>query len=236
MPSHVSGLVCTCAQRLALTRVRLAEGGSRVKLRWWLAPIGSGRSRLPYSPVVHRTPALPHDSNSPSPRPHRRPNSHRRRLPATSAATPAKRATRIQGRHAQGHAARPGEEPVHAGRDPRLRELPRSGVGGTLTMMRRQYRQFGQIKPAEVNTTCSTCHNGTPHAGMGRQRAMRSAICRAPPATACTARSRPRSNWSRSACRPSSAPRAITSCQAQDGARRGAHAGARRVHVVQLLP
>ena len=67
--------------------------------------------------------------------------------------------------------------------------------------------KFKELTAGGVSQTCLTCHNRGSHAGWEGSAHERARTCRAPPATACTARSRPRRSWSRRR-RPSSAPRA----------------------------
>ena len=54
--------------------------------------------------------------------------------------------------------------------------------------------KFGQVRPEQVNESCLGCHNRGTHAGWEGAYTNRGTF-HAPPATASTARSRPRTSW-----------------------------------------
>ena len=94
--------------------------------------------------------------------------------------------------------------------------------------------KFGQVKPAEVNQTCLACHNRGNHAGWeGSGHERRNLSC-----TTCHSVHSPKSPERQlvKATQTAALRHVPPAAGEQDRARRGAHAGARRQDVVQLLP
>ena len=127
-------------------------------------------------------------AQAPAPLQRRRPRSRIRRQ-ATPGATPARSVT------PRGHRSRArrmaGEEPTIASGDARMRELPRSRPGAR---RRREQGEHPEVRAdeARARSTRRACRATTAAITRdGKAARTSAAICRAPRATACTARSRP---------------------------------------------
>ena len=95
-------------------------------------------------------------------------------------------------------------------------------------------RKFAQIKPAEINQTCLTCHNRGEHAGWeGSGHERRNLSC-----TTCHSVHSPKSAGAPAgqADRDPAVRHVPSPAGGQDRARRGAHAGAGGQDVVHVLP
>ena len=113
-----------------------------------------------------------------------------------------------QGRLAQGHATRPGEESAIAGGDPGLRELPRSGAGARGRRREGEHPEVRADQARRDEPDLPDVPQPRQSRGMGGQRARAPQSLVHARATAYTARSRRNGSSSRRP-RRSSAPRAI---------------------------